>query len=203
MAMVRNNFSCTGDESKLVDCIGTGSESDNRTCERNNSAGVTCVIPLGELKQTFNVMNLYTLLQSLDSKKDSGLSSSKIVGAVLGVLLFVSAVIATVLIIKWRITRKVLLMPLMQAVLDIVLLLPYYFRCGKRAAPLHITTSTKSDRELESHFMEKDTKVDSQSNQYSVSFMQPRIHNQISYCVTTQPNGGTIATCPGIQQSRF
>ena len=55
IAMVRNNFSCTGEESKLVDCIGVSSESDNRTCERNNSAGVTCVIPIGELRQTFNV----------------------------------------------------------------------------------------------------------------------------------------------------
>ena len=119
-------------------------------------------------------------------------------GAVLGALLFVSAIIATVLLIKWRITRKVLLM---QAVLDNVLLLPYYFRYGKRAALLHITTSTKSDgqtKELESHSMENDTEVDSQFNQYSVFFMQ--LHKLLCHHTA---QWGNIYTCPGIQQSIF
>ena len=47
----RNNVSCTGEELNLVDCIEGGSESiqvDNHTCESNSAAGVTCVTLIGE-----------------------------------------------------------------------------------------------------------------------------------------------------------
>jgi hypothetical protein len=89
--VINNNEFCTGEESELVDCIGFISESiqyDNHICERNSTAGVACI----------------TLV---DSKTNSRLQS-KIVGAAIGSLFFVGAVIVAVLILKWRITRKVI-----------------------------------------------------------------------------------------------
>ena len=58
-SVISNNISCTGTEGKLADCIlpGFGIENtqvgNSSSCERNSTAGVTCITGLGKYAVKF------------------------------------------------------------------------------------------------------------------------------------------------------